>query len=211
MSFYSLTWRQIELHELQELTSYIGHMHKDTLVKINLLPHVLLLKNKKTVAPKMVSTVGSFRNCKYPTHRKTAGTFFRHVCENCDRTHMSKNCAQKNISKRLDKTSRAVYSTRCVYNTNIVEKKLFNQLYVRNLLSIYRNKSPSTLYSDIVKIHSKHRVNSVLGLNPSEADKIQSKPVKDCYKSNVDVQNKVSINDVRSSSVSSKNNIETSE
>ena len=124
---------------------------------------------------------------------------------------MSKNCAQNNISKRLDKTTRAAYSTRCVYNTDFVEKYLFNQLYVRNLLSIYRSTSPSTLYSDIVKIPSKHRVKSIWGLNPSKADKIQSKIVKCCNKSNVNMQNKVSINDVRSSSVSSKNNIETSE
>ena len=38
-------------------------------------------------------------NCKYPSHHKTAGTFFRHVCENCDGVHITKNCTQKNHTK----------------------------------------------------------------------------------------------------------------
>ena len=84
-------------------------------------------------------------------------------------------------------------------------------MHARKLWSVYRSTSPSTLYTDIVKIQSKHRVNSVLGLNPSEADKNQSKTVKDCDKSNVQMQNKVSINDVRFGSISSKNNLETGE
>ena len=63
----------------------------------------------------------------------------------------------------------------------------------------------------MVKIPSNHRVNSVLGLNPSEANKAKSKTVRDCDKPHINVQNKVSINDVCRCSVSSSNNIETSE
>ena len=37
--------------------------------------------------------------CKYPTHHKTAGQFYRHACENCDGTHTTKNCNQKNVAK----------------------------------------------------------------------------------------------------------------
>ena len=37
--------------------------------------------------------------CKYPTHHKTAGQFYRHACENCDGTHTTKNCNQKNVTK----------------------------------------------------------------------------------------------------------------
>ena len=39
--------------------------------------------------------------CKHPTHHRTAGQFYRHVCENCDGTHATKNCNQKNVTKKL--------------------------------------------------------------------------------------------------------------
>ena len=37
--------------------------------------------------------------CKNPTHHKTAGQFYRHVCQNCNGTHAAKNCHQKNARK----------------------------------------------------------------------------------------------------------------
>ena len=63
MPFYSLTWKQIELNgqKPRRLTGYVGHMHKDILVTISLLPHVLLLKNQKLLATKLGLTVISFR------------------------------------------------------------------------------------------------------------------------------------------------------
>ena len=37
--------------------------------------------------------------CKYPTHHKTAGQFYRHACENSDGAHTAKNCNQKSVAK----------------------------------------------------------------------------------------------------------------
>ena len=52
--------------------------------------------------PKMVYSKGSMicryfqeGTCRFPTHHKTAGQFYRHVCENCNGTHTTKNCTQK--------------------------------------------------------------------------------------------------------------------
>ena len=52
--------------------------------------------------PKMVYNKGSMicryfqeGTCRFPTHHKTAGQFYRHVCENCNGTHTTKNCTQK--------------------------------------------------------------------------------------------------------------------
>ena len=93
MLFYSLIWRQTGLsgRKQKTLTGYAGHMHKDVLVTIN-LPHVLLLKNKKNTSNKTGVNCWFIQegNCKYPSHHKTAGTFFRHVCKNCDGTHFTK-------------------------------------------------------------------------------------------------------------------------
>ena len=79
-------------------------------------------------------------------------------------------------------------------------------------MSVYKSTSSSTLYSD-VKIPSKYRGCSVWGLNPSEANKAQSRTVRDCDKFNVivNVQNKVSISDICCRFVISKNNIKSSE
>ena len=33
--------------------------------------------------------------CRYPSHHRSAGQFYRHVCETCDGLHMTKNCSQK--------------------------------------------------------------------------------------------------------------------
>ena len=44
-----------------------------------------------------------------------------------------------------------------IYNKNIVEKKLFDQVYVKKLLSVYKRTSPSILYSEFVKIPSKNK------------------------------------------------------
>ena len=76
-------------------------MHRDILVNISFLPHVLLSKNKKNTGNKTGVNCRFFQegNCKYPFHHKTAGTFFRHVCENCDGTHISKNCTKKIMQK----------------------------------------------------------------------------------------------------------------
>ena len=38
-------------------------------------------------------------NCKFPSHHRTAGVFYRHVCENCDGIHTTKNCNQKQGTK----------------------------------------------------------------------------------------------------------------
>ena len=62
-------------------------------------------------------------------------------------------------------------------------------------MSVYRSTSPSSLYSDIVKIPSKNKVDRSSGLNPGRADEIQSKTVRGYDRSNAHVQNKVSIND----------------
>ena len=51
-------------------------------------------------------------------------------------------------------------------------------MYVSKLLSVHRSTSPSTLYSDVVKIPSENRVDSAFGLNAGRADRIQSKTVK---------------------------------
>ena len=37
--------------------------------------------------------------CRYPSHHRSAGQFYRHVCETCDGLHMTKNCSQKSNSK----------------------------------------------------------------------------------------------------------------
>ena len=37
--------------------------------------------------------------CRFPTHHKTAGQFYRHVCENCNGTHTIKICTQKMPAK----------------------------------------------------------------------------------------------------------------
>ena len=37
--------------------------------------------------------------CRFPTHHKTAGQFYRHVCENCNGTHTTKSCTQKMATK----------------------------------------------------------------------------------------------------------------
>ena len=112
-------------------------MHKDILVTIKLLPHILLLKNKKkTLATRLVLIVGSFRKgiANILLITKLLVLF---------------------SDKKLVGISRAVYTTRYVYNTEFVEKDLFNQLYVKKLLSVHKSISPSTLYSDFVKVPSK--------------------------------------------------------
>ena len=43
----------------KKLTCYIGPLHRDILVKISLLPHILLLKSKKVLAPGTYMT----KNC----------------------------------------------------------------------------------------------------------------------------------------------------
>ena len=37
--------------------------------------------------------------CKFSTHHRSAGTFYRHVCEHCDGLHTSRSCTQKPSSK----------------------------------------------------------------------------------------------------------------
>ena len=44
--------------------------------------------------------------CRFPTHHKTAGQFYRHVCENCNGTHTTKKWQQKT---RLIKMLRKLY------------------------------------------------------------------------------------------------------
>ena len=58
-------------------------------------------KKQKTSYSKNGVTCRYFQEgtCKYPTHHNTAGQFFRHVCGNCDGTHTTKSCTQKNVAK----------------------------------------------------------------------------------------------------------------
>ena len=107
--------------------------------------------------------------------------------------------------KKLGQASKVVYSTRYVYKSRFVEKSLFNQLNVKKLLSVHKGTSPGTLYSDVVKIPSNRRGISVLDVNPSVANKAQSKTVRDYDKCVVNIQSKVSINDVSRRSVNAQN------
>ena len=111
----------------------------------------------------------------------------------------------KKSYKKLGQASKVVYSTRYVYKSRFVEKSLFNQLNVKKLLSVHKSTSPGTLYSDVVKIPSNCRGISVLDVNPSVANKAQSKTVRDYVKCVVNIQSKVSINDVSRRSVNAQN------
>ena len=38
-------------------------------------------------------------SCKFTSHHRSAGQYYRHACENCDGFHTTKNCPQKSNSK----------------------------------------------------------------------------------------------------------------
>ena len=77
-----------------------------------------------------------------------------------------------------DSTNRVVYNDRYVYRKKFVEKQLFNELYVRKLLSVYKRTSSSVLYSDVVKFSSKSNVPNKSSSNITGANKKWSKFVK---------------------------------
>ena len=77
-----------------------------------------------------------------------------------------------------DSTNRAVCNDRYVYRKKFVEKQLFNELYVRKLLSVYKRTSSSVLYSDVVKFSSKSNVPNKSSSNITGANKEWSKFVK---------------------------------
>ena len=37
--------------------------------------------------------------CKFTSHHRTAGQYYRHVCEQCDGLHVTKSCTQRNLPK----------------------------------------------------------------------------------------------------------------
>ena len=59
------------------------------------------LKKQKTSSSKNGINCRFFQegSCKFATHHRTAGQYFRHVCESCDGLHVTKLCAQKPNSK----------------------------------------------------------------------------------------------------------------
>ena len=70
-----------------------------------------------------------------------------------------------------DSRNRVVYNDRYVYRKNFVEKQLFNELYVRKLLSVYKRTSSSVLYSDVVEFSSKSNVPNKSSSNITGANK----------------------------------------
>ena len=74
-------------------------MYKDILVTINLLPHVLLLKNKNTGNKTgVICWFFQERNCKYPSCHKTAGTCVRIVMESIFQRIVLRKTIQKKTS-----------------------------------------------------------------------------------------------------------------
>ena len=81
----------------------------DRVRRVHAQRHISGLKNStsRSVVKKVKST--GARNgmickyfqegtCKFTSHYRTAGQYYRHVCEHCD-GHTSKTCTQKSISK----------------------------------------------------------------------------------------------------------------
>ena len=89
--------------------------------------------------------------------------------------------------------NRVVYNTRYVYSKNFVEKQLFNELYVRKLLSVYKRTSSNVLYSDVVKCPSRSNVCSESSLNITGANRKLNKIVKGNDKCKNFDHNKVSM------------------
>ena len=72
--------------------------------------HTAVVQNSATLsAVKKVKSTGAKNGlicryfqegtCKFTSHHRTAGQYYRHVCEHCDGLHLNKNCTQKSISK----------------------------------------------------------------------------------------------------------------
>ena len=74
--------------------------------------------------------------------------------------------------------NRVVYNDRYVYSKKFVEKQLFDELYVRKLLSVYKRTSFNVLYADVVKCPSKSNVPNESSSNITGANKKWSKFVK---------------------------------
>ena len=61
----------------------------------------LFAKKLKTSTPKNGIICRYFQegSCKFATHHRTAGQYFRHACESCDGSHATRLCTQKLNSK----------------------------------------------------------------------------------------------------------------
>ena len=91
------------------------------------------------------------------------------------------------------KKNRVVYNDRYVYGKKFVEKQLFNELYIRKLLSVYKRTSSNVLYSDVVKCSSKSNVPTESSLNVTGVNIKWSKFVKTNDKRRDSDHNKVSV------------------
>ena len=93
---------------------------------------------KKSLYTKNIMICKYFQEgtCRFPTHHKTAGQFYRHVCENCNGTHTTKKLHTKNGNKKLgshcsnavvNKNARGIIcSDRWVYNSDFHDVHLLN-------------------------------------------------------------------------------------
>ena len=95
--------------------------------------------------------------CKFTSLHRTAGQYYRHVCEHCDGLHVIKNCTQKSISKKLSSNAVAgsgssvnKFNARIVYNSKFVNTALFDRLHIQILKSLCNNVKKNVLFSDIV-------------------------------------------------------------
>ena len=83
-------------------TDHIHHAHaqRDTSGTQSSASHLLVKKNKNPQSKNgVICRYFQGGTCKYPTHHRTAGQFYRHACETCDGLHTTKNCNQKSGSK----------------------------------------------------------------------------------------------------------------
>ena len=102
MRSYLLTWRQIvtwpETEKIDRLRRAHAQRHVSHSSSAN---NRTFGKKSKNAITKNGMNCRFFQegNCKFPSHHRTAGVFYRHVCESCDGTHITKNCNQKQGTK----------------------------------------------------------------------------------------------------------------
>ena len=96
---------------------------------------------------------GTFR---FPTHHKTAGQFYRHVCENCNGTHTTKKLYTKDGNKKIGahcrnavvnkEVKKIACSDRWVYNSDFHDVHLLDVRNVQKLISVCRFTKPNILF-----------------------------------------------------------------
>ena len=126
--------------------------------------------------------------CRFPSHHRSAGQYYKHVCENCEGLHVTRLCWVKKLSSHCSNAVVAnvssvhrMYSDRNFYNSKFVDRKLLQPSYIRSMLSVCKYVKPNVSFADVLR-----REQSV----PNER-KLQNLVRKSCEVKNAKGKNKV--------------------